>query len=112
MAFSIYSSLSNLSSSKPNILVPSSSSSSSISQQKSNIKCQFRCEFEQNPGQKDAKSLAGKDQNRSSSSSSSSKLGVGSPIIITAAPKMIKTAASVPCLRVNAGLINPGDVGR
>ncbi|XLS58094.1 hypothetical protein HN51_007849 [Arachis hypogaea] len=28
------------------------------------------------------------------------------------APKMIKTAASVPCLRINSGLVKPGDVGR
>lgn len=40
------------------------------------------------------------------------KLGIGTPVIIVEAPKMIKTAASVPCLRVNAGLVNPGDVGR
>ncbi|XP_019455888.1 PREDICTED: uncharacterized protein LOC109356802 isoform X2 [Lupinus angustifolius] len=42
----------------------------------------------------------------------SSKLEIGSPIIVTEAPKMIKTAASVPCLRVNSGLVKPGDVGR
>ncbi|XP_057429671.1 protein CHLORORESPIRATORY REDUCTION 42, chloroplastic [Lotus japonicus] len=42
----------------------------------------------------------------------SSKLEKGSPIIIIEAPKMIKTAASVPCLRVNSGLVKPGDVGR
>lgn len=41
-----------------------------------------------------------------------SKLSIGSPVIITEAPQMIKTAASVPCLRVNSGLINSGDVGR
>ncbi|CAL0315815.1 unnamed protein product [Lupinus luteus] len=41
-----------------------------------------------------------------------SKLEIGSPIIVTEAPKMIKTAASVPCLRVNSGLVKPGDVGR
>ncbi|KAK9727093.1 hypothetical protein RND81_05G257300 [Saponaria officinalis] len=41
-----------------------------------------------------------------------SKLSIGSPIVITEAPKMLKTAASVPCLRVNSGLVNPGDVGR
>lgn len=41
-----------------------------------------------------------------------SKLSIGSPVIITEAPQMIKTAASVPCLRVNDGLVNPGDVGR
>ncbi|KAE8124853.1 hypothetical protein FH972_019701 [Carpinus fangiana] len=42
----------------------------------------------------------------------SSKLEIGSPVILIEAPKMIKTAASVPCLRVNSGLVNPGDVGR
>ncbi|OMP11280.1 hypothetical protein CCACVL1_00586 [Corchorus capsularis] len=41
-----------------------------------------------------------------------SRLEIGSPIIVVEAPKMIKTAASVPCLRVNAGLVKPGDVGR
>ncbi|KAF2610312.1 hypothetical protein F2Q70_00012504 [Brassica cretica] len=40
-----------------------------------------------------------------------SKLQVGSPIIIVEAPKVIKTAASMPCLRANAGLVKPGDVG-
>ncbi|XP_031401526.1 uncharacterized protein LOC116211334 [Punica granatum] len=39
-------------------------------------------------------------------------LEIGSPVIVVEAPKMIKTAASVPCLRVNSGLVNPGDVGR
>ncbi|XP_022153826.1 uncharacterized protein LOC111021250 [Momordica charantia] len=42
----------------------------------------------------------------------SRKLEIGSPVIVVEAPKMIKTAASVPCLRVNSGIINPGDVGR
>ena len=46
------------------------------------------------------------------SASKGSKLGIGSPIVVVEAPKMIKTAASVPCLRVNAGLVKPGDVGR
>ncbi|GMN46971.1 hypothetical protein TIFTF001_016143 [Ficus carica] len=41
-----------------------------------------------------------------------SKLEIGSPIVVVEAPKIIKTAASVPCLRVNSGLVNPGDVGR
>ncbi|CAI9785818.1 unnamed protein product [Fraxinus pennsylvanica] len=41
-----------------------------------------------------------------------SKLKIGSPIIVTEAPQMLKTAASVPCLRINAGLVKPGDVGR
>ncbi|QHO38493.1 DUF3148 family protein [Arachis hypogaea] len=40
------------------------------------------------------------------------KLEIGSPIIFTEAPKMIKTTASVLCLRVNSGLVKPGDVGR
>ncbi len=42
----------------------------------------------------------------------SSKLEIGSPVIFIEAPKMMKTAASVPCLRVNSGLVKPGDVGR
>lgn len=40
------------------------------------------------------------------------KLEIGSAVIVTEAPVMIKTAASVPCLRVNSGLVKPGDVGR
>ncbi|KAF5751670.1 hypothetical protein HS088_TW02G00686 [Tripterygium wilfordii] len=40
------------------------------------------------------------------------KLEIGSPIVVTEAPKIIKTATSVPCLRVNSGLVKPGDVGR
>ncbi|XP_028201900.1 uncharacterized protein LOC114386088 isoform X2 [Glycine soja] len=39
------------------------------------------------------------------------KLEIGSPIIFIEAPKMIKTAATMPCLRVNSGLVKPGDVG-
>ncbi|XP_028806113.1 uncharacterized protein LOC114760960 [Neltuma alba] len=42
----------------------------------------------------------------------SKKLQIGSPIIVIEAPKVIKTAASVPCLRANSGLVKPGDVGR
>ena len=41
-----------------------------------------------------------------------SKLEIGSPIIFIEAPKMIKTAATMPCLRVNTGQVKPGDVGR
>ncbi|TKY46679.1 hypothetical protein E2542_SST28727 [Spatholobus suberectus] len=41
-----------------------------------------------------------------------SKLEIGSPIIVIEAPKVIKTAATMPCLRVNSGLVKPGDVGR
>ncbi|XP_011043985.1 PREDICTED: uncharacterized protein LOC105139293 [Populus euphratica] len=43
---------------------------------------------------------------------STAKLGIGSPVVVIEAPKMIKTAATMPCLRVNAGLVKPGDVGR
>ncbi|XP_039023911.1 uncharacterized protein LOC120156696 [Hibiscus syriacus] len=42
----------------------------------------------------------------------SSRLEIGSPIIVVEAPKVIKTAASVPCLRANSGLVKPGDFGR
>ncbi|KAB1226824.1 hypothetical protein CJ030_MR1G005056 [Morella rubra] len=42
----------------------------------------------------------------------SSKLEIGSPVIAIEAPKMMKTATSIPCLRVNSGLVKPGDVGR
>ncbi|KAH6774814.1 P-loop containing nucleoside triphosphate hydrolases superfamily protein [Perilla frutescens var. frutescens] len=41
-----------------------------------------------------------------------SKLEIGSPIIVIEAPMLLKTAASVPCLRANEGLVKPGDVGR
>ncbi|CAI9090109.1 OLC1v1024800C1 [Oldenlandia corymbosa var. corymbosa] len=40
------------------------------------------------------------------------KLEVGSPIVFIAAPKAIKTSTAIPCLRVNTGLVKPGDVGR
>ncbi|PIN05756.1 hypothetical protein CDL12_21710 [Handroanthus impetiginosus] len=40
------------------------------------------------------------------------KLEIGSPIVVIEAPQLLKTAASVPCLRANAGLVKPGDVGR
>ncbi|XP_059281396.1 protein CHLORORESPIRATORY REDUCTION 42, chloroplastic [Lycium ferocissimum] len=43
---------------------------------------------------------------------SSKKLEIGSPIIVIESPKLLKTAASVPCLISNAGLVKPGDVGR
>lgn len=41
-----------------------------------------------------------------------SKLQIGSPIIVVEAPKYLKTADSMPCLRANPGLVKPGDVGR
>uniref|UniRef100_A0A0E0LHG8 Uncharacterized protein n=1 Tax=Oryza punctata TaxID=4537 RepID=A0A0E0LHG8_ORYPU len=37
------------------------------------------------------------------------KLRVGSPIVIVEAPLMLKTAASVPSLRHNAGQVKAGD---
>uniref|UniRef100_A0A7N0VCZ0 Chlororespiratory reduction 42 n=1 Tax=Kalanchoe fedtschenkoi TaxID=63787 RepID=A0A7N0VCZ0_KALFE len=40
------------------------------------------------------------------------KLEIGSPIIVTEAPKWIKTATAMTSLRVNSGHINAGDVGR
>ncbi|KAK7400950.1 hypothetical protein VNO78_12259 [Psophocarpus tetragonolobus] len=42
----------------------------------------------------------------------SSKLEIGSPIIIIEAPKIFKTAANMPCLKINSGLVKVGDVGR
>ncbi|XP_052184543.1 protein CHLORORESPIRATORY REDUCTION 42, chloroplastic [Diospyros lotus] len=58
------------------------------------------------------KPLACFESESSPAAASNSGLQIGSPIIVIEAPKMIKTAASVPCLRVNAGLVKPGDVGR
>ncbi|KAF8398038.1 hypothetical protein HHK36_016964 [Tetracentron sinense] len=46
------------------------------------------------------------------SSARNSRLEIGSPIVVVEAPASVKTAASVPCLMVNTGLIKPGDVGR
>ncbi|KAM7275629.1 hypothetical protein ACFE04_017495 [Oxalis oulophora] len=40
------------------------------------------------------------------------KLEIGTPIVVVEAPQMVKTATAVPCLRVNTGLVRPGDVGR
>ncbi|KAI3877371.1 hypothetical protein MKX03_026428 [Papaver bracteatum] len=48
----------------------------------------------------------------SESSPSNSKLEIGSAIIFVDAPQTIKTATSIPCLRVNTGFVKPGDVGR
>uniref|UniRef100_A0ACD5UMP6 Uncharacterized protein n=1 Tax=Avena sativa TaxID=4498 RepID=A0ACD5UMP6_AVESA len=50
--------------------------------------------------------------NSDASGVSKSKLKVGSPIVIIEEPPMLKTAASVPSLRQNAGRVKPGDVGR
>ncbi|CAN1251703.1 Protein CHLORORESPIRATORY REDUCTION 42, chloroplastic [Linum perenne] len=41
-----------------------------------------------------------------------SKLQIGSPVVFTESPTIIKTAASVPCLLVNSGIVSrkPKDV--
>uniref|UniRef100_A0A7C9DRN0 Chlororespiratory reduction 42 n=1 Tax=Opuntia streptacantha TaxID=393608 RepID=A0A7C9DRN0_OPUST len=81
-----------------------------------NLVTKTRCELNLNeqPSSSSSSSSSSNysEKGRNKEASSSSKLGVGSPVIITEAPKMIKTAASVPCLRVNADLVKPGDVGR
>ncbi|KAF9612510.1 hypothetical protein IFM89_000432 [Coptis chinensis] len=46
------------------------------------------------------------------SADQNSTLKIGSAIIVVDAPKTIKTAASIPCLRVNTDLVKTGDVGR
>ncbi|XP_027170758.1 uncharacterized protein LOC113770489 isoform X1 [Coffea eugenioides] len=70
-----------------------------------------KCELDQEPS-KEMKLASKGSKLGIGSASKGSKLGIGSPIVVVEAPKMIKTAASVPCLRVNAGLVKPGDVGR
>ncbi|RYR62419.1 hypothetical protein Ahy_A04g019980 [Arachis hypogaea] len=52
--------------------------------------------------------------NRESKDSSEDniELQAKGPKLEIEAPKMIKTTASVLCLRVNSGLVKPGDVGR
>eukprot|EP01018_Ginkgo_biloba_P022786 Gb_04354 [translate_table: standard] len=40
------------------------------------------------------------------------ELVAGSPIVVVEAPTMLKTAEPMPMMRVNSGLIKPGDVGR
>ncbi|OVA12296.1 Protein of unknown function DUF3148 [Macleaya cordata] len=55
---------------------------------------------------------ASEPSDASRSSSDNSKLQIGSAIIVVDAPQTIKTAASIPCLRVNTGFVKPGDVGR
>ncbi|KAJ0982591.1 hypothetical protein J5N97_010846 [Dioscorea zingiberensis] len=49
---------------------------------------------------------------RCESSSGDIKLQIGSPVIIVEAPPTLKTAASMPSLRVNSGEVKAGDVGR
>ncbi|KAL2510974.1 hypothetical protein Adt_16574 [Abeliophyllum distichum] len=90
-------------SSMPNYSYPRSIGKSSSPFQPCSERSQFvvtKCEFNDS-------SAKGK-----LASNKGSKLGIGSPIIVTEAPQMLKTAASVPCLRINAGLVKPGDVGR
>lgn len=64
------------------------------------------------PGRLNRSSVIVKCEADGSLSGARSKLEVGSPVIVTEAPMMVKTAASVPCLLVNSGLVKPGDVGR
>ncbi|KAL3850237.1 hypothetical protein ACJIZ3_012119 [Penstemon smallii] len=52
------------------------------------------------------------NESSDNNSSGAKKLQIGSPIIVIEAPKLLKTAASIPCLRTNSGLVKPGDVGR
>ncbi|KAH0780786.1 hypothetical protein KY290_000384 [Solanum tuberosum] len=42
----------------------------------------------------------------------STQLPLNLIIKLIESPKLLKTAASVPCLRPNVGLVKPGDVGR
>ncbi|CAI9276866.1 unnamed protein product [Lactuca saligna] len=44
-------------------------------------------------------------------SKASQSLKNGSPIIIVEALKMLKTTTSMPCLKVNSGLVKADDVG-
>ncbi|ERM93611.1 hypothetical protein AMTRI_Chr03g149390 [Amborella trichopoda] len=41
-----------------------------------------------------------------------SELSIGSPIIFVEAPPTLKTADSMPSLKINNGFVKPGDVGR
>nr|AKH05250.1 chlororespiratory reduction 42 [Pelargonium x hortorum] len=91
MAFPLYCSTQQYSSSIVQLKI--SSSVSSRRSRTNNVVVEVRCESKE-------------------PSKQSRKLAVGSPVIVVEAPRMIKTAASVPCLRVNSGLVNPGDVGR
>ncbi|KAJ8649647.1 hypothetical protein MRB53_002670 [Persea americana] len=42
----------------------------------------------------------------------SASLRIGSPVIVIEAPATLKTAGSMPSLKVNMGLVKQGDVGR
>ncbi|KAM3213436.1 hypothetical protein ACQJBY_066046 [Aegilops geniculata] len=64
------------------------------------------------PARRRSAAIAVRCVNRGTPDTSKAKLKVGSPIVITEEPPMLKTAASVPSLRQNAGRVKPGDVGR
>uniref|UniRef100_M8CN59 DUF3148 domain-containing protein n=1 Tax=Aegilops tauschii TaxID=37682 RepID=M8CN59_AEGTA len=64
------------------------------------------------PGRRRPAAIAVRCVNRDAPDASKAKLKVGSPIVITEEPPMLKTAASVPSLRQNAGRVKRGDVGR
>ncbi|KAE8777974.1 hypothetical protein D1007_49201 [Hordeum vulgare] len=64
------------------------------------------------PARRCSAAIAVRCVNRDTPDTSKANLKVGSPIVITEEPPMLKTAASVPSLRQNAGRVKPGDVGR
>lgn len=84
-------------------MIFSKSHSSSTSQFNRLRVVPIKCESKEPPPETETGRLPAK---------STPKLEIGSPVIVIEAPKMIKTAASVPCLRVNSGFVKPGDVGR
>lgn len=51
-------------------------------------------------------------QQKPASGGGHNELQIGSPIILIEAPPTLKTATSMPSLRVNTGEVKPGDVGR
>lgn len=51
-------------------------------------------------------------QQKPASGGGHNELQIGSPIILVEAPPTLKTATSMPSLRVNTGEVKPGDVGR
>ncbi|MQL74603.1 hypothetical protein Taro_006973 [Colocasia esculenta] len=55
---------------------------------------------------------AARPASQTAGKSTAAGLQVGSPVIVVEAPATLKTATAMPCLRVNDGLVKPGDVGR
>ncbi|CAA6653764.1 unnamed protein product [Spirodela intermedia] len=54
----------------------------------------------------------GQPQREPARRADSGELKIGSPIIVVEAPPTLKTATAMPSLRINNGLVKPGDVGR